>query len=169
MKKALDEGKDREIINGWYEKAREMKPGELSDFMDHLANDYIHDYGTICHAVTAAGIAAMTAMNHTEQGGITGFQAGEIMWQFIRHWTKTGNKTGLKLVDYDSMLYPQNRDAFEKVISEGVMEALQKQAKEKLHAWKDQVEILTDDPMILHWKSIAEGTPPFGYTVRKEE
>lgn len=167
MKQRLDEEKDREILKGWYEEARSIKPGELSDFMDHLANDYIHDYGTICHAVAAAGIAAMTAMNHTEQGGITGFQASCVMWMVIRHWTMTGNKTGLRLIDYDKMLYPQYRESFEKTVDADVWEKIREEAKKKL----DEVgadEILTDDPMISHWRSIAEGTPPFGYTVKEE-
>ena len=166
MKKRLDEVRDREILDEWYAEARKMPPGALSDFMDHLANDYIHDYGTICHAIAAAGVAAMTAMDRTEQGGITGFQAGCIMWLFIRHWTMEGNKTGMKLVNYDSMLYPQNRESFEKTVDADVWEKIREEAKKKL----DEVgadEILTDDPMISHWRSIAEGTPPFGYTVKE--
>ena len=29
------------------------------------------------------------------------------MWEFIKHWNYTDNKTGMKMVNYDDMLYPQ--------------------------------------------------------------
>ena len=166
MKKILNEEADREIINGWYDRAGKIKPGELSDFLDELANGYVHDYGTACHAMAAAGIAAMWAMNETLS--ITGFQASLVMWCVIRNWTKRGNKTGLKLVDYDNMLYPQYKDRFEKTIDPATWEAIQKEAKRHLDEL-DADKILTDDDVVGHWRSIAEGTPPFGYIVREEE
>ena len=36
------------------------------------------DYGTVCHAI------ALSAVARTAQGGITGFQAGAVMWEFIK-------------------------------------------------------------------------------------
>jgi hypothetical protein len=42
----------------WYEQAKKIQgPSELTTFVAHLLNDYIHDYGTICHACAAAAIA----------------------------------------------------------------------------------------------------------------
>jgi hypothetical protein len=83
-------------------------------------------------AVCVASVAAAWAVDHSPQGGITGFQAGAIMWQFIREWNYSLNKTGLRLVDYDNFLYPQYADKYEKNITKDTMAALQKEAKAKI-------------------------------------
>ena len=116
----------------WYKEAKEMSLDKLPEFLRKLTEDYGHDYGTICHAMTAGAIATMWAINKSPTGGITGFQAGYIMWQFIRQWNYSSNKTGLKLIDYDNFLYPQYEDKFEKTISKETWNAIQKQAKENL-------------------------------------
>lgn len=84
-----------EVHKEWYAQANEQTIETLPSFINHLMNDYSHDYGTICHAITAGGLATMSAMNNSDQGGITGFQAGEIMWKFIRNWNHAENKTGM--------------------------------------------------------------------------
>jgi hypothetical protein len=90
---------DMHIHEQWYEEAKKQTLTTLPEFCRSLSEDYHHDYGTICHAITAAGIATMWAMNHTEQGGITGFQASCIMWEFIKNWMgKEGHS--LRLLDY---------------------------------------------------------------------
>lgn len=116
----------------WFEEARKMTLDKLPDFIHHLLNDYGHDYGTICHALTAGAAATAWAMDNTPQGGITGFQAGCIMWGFIRQWNYRYNKTGLKIVDYDNFLYPQYNDKFQKTISPDIWAAIQKQAQAEI-------------------------------------
>lgn len=96
------------------------------------------------------------------QGGITGFQVGAVMWEFIRRWEFTSNKTGLKILNYDNMLYPQMADKFEKKISRGVWNLLQKEAKERLE--KDGESAA--DSVVAHWRSIVAGKVPFGYVVK---
>lgn len=144
----------------WYKDARKMTLEELPEFLRHLTEDYEHDYGTICHAMSAGSIATMWAINKSPSGGITGFQAGAIMWEFVRNWSYEHNKTGLKLVDYDNMLYPQYEDNFEKTITTDTWEALQKEAKEKLKEPSGVEEVRN------HWKDIVAGVIPFGYTLR---
>lgn len=148
----------------WYKDAEEQTLATLPTFINHLINDYSHDYGTICHAITASSIATAWAINKSDIGGITGFQASIIMWLFIKNWYKTGNKTGLKLVDYDDMLYPQYENHFDKTISKEIFENLQKIAKENL---KDSPNAHPD--VLKHWKSIAEGIVPFGYKVSEND
>jgi len=131
---ALDEGSEefKKIKADWEKKAREVTIDTLPGFLKELSEQYSHDYGTICHAVATAAIAAAWAMDKSEQGGITGFQAGAIMWEFVRSWNHSSNKTGLKLVDYDNLLFPQYGDKFEKTISPYVWENLQKEAAKNI-------------------------------------
>lgn len=71
--------KDKDIIEQWYKDASKQTIDTLPEFMNHVLKDYKHDYGTICKAIGACVIAAAWAANASPQGGITGFQAGEVM------------------------------------------------------------------------------------------
>lgn len=149
----------------WYEEARNMTPENLNTFITKLVKDYNHDYGTICHAMAAGAIATMYAMDKTPQGGITGFQASCIMWEFIKQWMYKNNKCGMKLLNYDNMLFPQYHDNFDKTISKQTWESLQKQAKMNLDDTDENVHVSVK----AHWEDIVAGVVPFGYTVRKDE
>jgi hypothetical protein len=135
MKKKITES--LQIHKKWYEEAAKQTPETVGDFVKGLMEDYEHDYGTICHAISAGAIAQAWAMNSHPQGGITGFQAGCVMWGFIREWTYQTNKTGLKILDFDKLLYPQYEDHFDKTITRGVWEKLQEQAKIKIDKAND--------------------------------
>lgn len=157
------------IEKEWLEQAKKQTLETLPDFMNHIMNDYIHDYGTICHAVSACAIAAAWAADSTENGGITGFQAGFVMWNFVKQWSYSSNKCGLAIIDYDKMLFPQYKDEFTKnTISLETWEALQERAKELL-AEKENGIIPVSDCVYKHWKQIANGVVPFGYTVKEEQ
>ena len=154
---------EENIHNEWYLQAKDQTLESLQGFINHIINDYEHDYGTICHAMSACSIATMWAINKTDQGGITGFQAGAIMWEFIKHWNYTDNKTGMKMVNYDDMLYPQYDFKFQKTISESTWKSIQDVAKNHLE------ENETAHPeVIAHWKSIVNGKIPFGYKIVKD-
>jgi len=156
----------REEMNlqeGWYAEARDMDMQKLPEFLRHLTEDFDHDYGTICHALTAGAIATCWAMNDTEQGGITGFQAGAIMWEFMKHWNDV--KAPARLLQYEDMLYPQYADRFDKLISKETWAYLQQRAKEKLRE-KDSSPVAA---VRLHWQNIAQGQIPFGYKVENEQ
>ena len=120
------------IHKEWHKEAKEMTMEKLPEFIRKLTEDYGHDYGTIVHALTAGAIGTMWAMDRTPHGGIAGFQAGCIMWQFIREWNKSGNKCGMALLDYDNLLYPQYEYKFDKAITPSAWEAIQKEAKKHL-------------------------------------
>lgn len=143
----------------WYKDAEKVRtPDELAAFVTRLTTDYAHDYGTICHACAACAIAAAWAVNRSPSGGITGFQAGCIMWEFIRNWMSKDSP--MRLVDFQDMLYPQYERKFQKAISGDVWEWLQEQAKEKLGDDRPAAGAVES-----HWESIADGVVPFGYEV----
>lgn len=150
----------------WFEQAAKVKTtDELVKFMEHVMNDYSHDYGTVVHAVAACAIAASWVANEMDGacGGITGFQAGFVMWDYIRQWEYSNNKCGMKLLNFDNLLYPQCEHRFDKTIESWTWEQLQKQAAEKL---KDTSHC--HPRVVEHWKSIVDGKVPFGFEVRDE-
>ena len=117
----------------WFERARKIKTiDELSAFAKELLVDTEHDYGTVCHAIVAVSLAAAWLGAHIQD--ITGFQAHFVMWNFIKQWEFTNNKVGLRLVDYDKMLFPQYKDRFDKIISKETFERLQEVAKNYLES-----------------------------------
>lgn len=149
----------------WYKDAKEVRAESLHFFINHLINDYEHDYGTICHAIAAASIAAAHAVNRSSsEGGITGFQAGAVMWEFIQHWGVFPSNALLKIQDQSDMLYPQNVGKFT-TISKSTWKELQKRANNKLaFTTKDEVHEEVSD----HWQSIADGEVPFGYSIEED-
>lgn len=149
----------------WFESAKKQTLETLPAFMNHVLNDYCHDYGTIVHAISACALAAVSAADESEQGGITGFQAGCVMWDFIKQWGYLSNKCGLMIVDYDNMLYPQYENKFNnKEIPQSIWERLQKQAEELLKTEKGYAH----EKVIAHWQSIIAGNVPFGYKVKND-
>lgn len=149
----------------WFKQAEKQTVETLPAFINHLMNDYVHDYGTVCHAVAACALAGMCAADKTDNGGITGFQAGFVMWDFIRQTNYPSNKCGLRIIDYDDLLYPQYRRKFEKTLSRATWNAIQKQAKKNL----EEKESAHPD-VVRHWQSIVDGTiPPFGFVVEEEK
>ena len=158
MKQQITE--EQKIHNEWYEKAKNQTLDTLPDFLKHLTEDYGHDYGTICHAIASGAIATAWAIDKTPEGGITGFQAGAIMWEFIKHWNYSGNKLGLRILDYDNLLFPEYADRFTNTINKEKWKRVQAEAKANLERGD------TAHPDVLaHWQSIVDGNLPFGFTI----
>ena len=146
------------IHKEWYEQAKEQTLETLEEFLRHLTDDYYHDYGTICHAITAGAIGAAWAIEHSPQGGITGFQAGAIMWEFIKNWMR--KNPPMVLLEYRDLLYPQYIDRFT-TISRTNADWLMEEAKKELKTGKKMA------PRVLsHMEAIAGGWLPM--TVRGE-
>lgn len=161
---------------------------KLVEFLKDVRDNYNYDYGTAPRAIAQASVA--TAWYFAYVFGITGFQAGFVMWDFIRDWQYRDNECGLKIVDYDLMLYPQYEYKFtEKTISEWQWEALQEKAKKELDRINETVDSYNKSQaegmedfinkegrdwvdtdfcnvrVLNHWKSIVNGIVPFGYRV----
>lgn len=154
---------EMEVHKEWYVEAKKQTLKTLPDFMNKLNTEYYHDYGTICHALASAAIGAVYAMNNSDSGGITGLQANAIMWQFVREWNYSSNKTGLRIIDYDDFLYPQCEDNFNKTIKECIWKLIQKEAAIKL---KEHPTAHVD--VLKHWRSIVDGVIPFGYKIKDD-
>lgn len=122
---------EREFKEQAYEIAKSVTTtDELAEFINFISN-YPLDYGTAVYAQCAAMLAAQHVIDVGEQGGITGFQAGFIGWEMVKQFMSVGN-CGLSIRDWENMLYPQYADRFEKTISRGIFEGLQKKARECL-------------------------------------
>lgn len=156
------------IHKEWYE-AKPRTPDELAAFVTKLLTEYHHDYGTICHAAAAAAVAACRTVNADEnQGGITGFQAGAIMWEFVRHWLH--EKGPMRMQRMEHLLFPQYGDEF-RTIPLATFRWLQDEAKKKLA--EEPVRLDPDEPgvsphpdVIAHWNRIVDGEVPFGLQIK---
>lgn len=134
---------------------------DLVAFLQRVKDNCNTGYGTAPRAIAQAALAV--AWYLASDFGITGFQAGCVMWDFIRDWMYSGNECGMRIINYDDMLYPQYDDKFDKTISRDVFEALQKIAKKKL----EESEYAHPN-VINHWKSIVDGNVPFGYVIKED-
>ena len=134
---------------------------DLVSFLQKTKETCNTGYGVAPRAIAQAALA--TAQYLAAEFGITGFQAGFVMWDFVCDWMYQNNECGLKMVDYDNMLYPQYEYKFQKTISQDTFEALQKAAKKNLEDSK-----YTSEAVIRHWQSIVDGEVPFGYIIKED-
>ena len=153
-----NESREFEVRDELRAKRKNIK--SFDDLVEFLKEVHNHNtgYGVAPRAIAQAALAV--AWYFASEFGITGFQAGFVMWDFIRDWNRTGNKTGLKLIDYDDMLYPQYDHKFEKTIKRDTWVSIQKEAKKRL---EEGGKVHPD--VAKHWQSIVDGIPPFGYTI----
>ena len=93
--------------------------------------------------------------------GATGFQKSHTMFNFLFAFNFRYNCTGLKLVNYDDMLYPQYADKFAPVISQTAWKNMQTLAEKLLREYEDEY---VHPDVKAHWQSIVDGIVPFGYT-----
>ena len=154
---------ESKVHEEWYKEANEQTLETLKSFVDHLSSDYEHDYGTIVHAMTAAAIAAAKVVDRGPQGGITGFQAGAIMWEFIKRWTRKDGP--MRLVQFKGMLFPQHEAQFSTRMSKASWEWLQKEAARLIETSGKSA----NQSAVAHWQTIVDGKVPFGWTVEEEK
>ena len=134
---------------------------DLINFLRNIKDNYNCGYGEAPRAIAQASLAV--AWYLADEFGITGFQASLVMWDFIKDWLFSSNECGMRLVDYDNMLYPQYEDKFQKTIAPDTFDALQNKAKRLIETDGDHAH----PAVIEHWKSIAAGNIPFGYTIKE--
>ena len=146
----------KEILEKERENIRSLD--DLMDYIQDIRDNYNIGCGTAPRAIAQAALA--TSYYLADVFGITWFQAGCVMWDFIEDWFFRGNKCGLKIVNYDDMLYPQYNRKFQKTISKDTFEALQKEAENNLKEGG-----YAHPNVIKHWKSIVDGNVPFGYII----
>lgn len=116
-------------------------------------------YGEICVAIGAIAAAAAKAADRSERGGITGFQASAVFWEFQRFWGVFGDGP-MRMLCYDDALYPQTLYKFQPTFSAETWKWMQERAAERL------LESPDAHPNVLaHWAAIANGTLPDGFTL----
>ncbi len=152
---------EQEFRDKYYDKLNGHTGDDLPKFIEKMMSESL-EYGSVCCAVAASAIAAAWAANKHKHGGITGFQAGAVMWEFVRQWTYKSNKMGLQIIDFDNLLYPQYEEKFDKTISPECWKALQDGAKANLATGRGT------DNVRNHWQSIVDGVVPFGFVVKDE-
>jgi len=146
------------LRDAWYSEAEKQTVETLPAFIQML-NKYHHTYDTVIYATNAATLAASWVM--AKYHGITGFQAGAVMWEYIQQWGFDCKDKPLGLLKYDDMLYPMYDYKFT-TIDKRTWEWMQKRAQELYN----DGNCSACEKVIDHWKSIINGKVPFGYTVR---
>lgn len=136
---------------------------ELVEFLKYVKENCDCGYGETPRAMAQASVAV--AWYLAKEFGITGFQAGFVMWDFIRDWMYKSNETGMRIINYDDMLYPQYNYKFQKTISSDTWKSLQETAKKKIEKDGEADYGFAHPEVRKHWESIANGNIPFGYTV----
>lgn len=147
-----------QLRDKWMAQAKTMTADKLPDFIKELS-EHKHDYGTICRAIAAAGVAAMHSVDR-QSGGITGFQAGCVIWDVIDGWPVWGNGPK-RMLEYEHLLYPQYEEQFTS-ISPDTWNWVQEKAKTNLK----EMPPGASGKVLNHWQDIANGKVPFGFTVK---
>lgn len=150
----------------WYDEAKEATLETLPIFLAKLAG-LEHDYGTIVHATAAAAVAAAHAMDRSPHGGITGFQADCVKWEFLAKWA--GVTGPARLLTFESMLYPHHADEFRTVLTPSAAEWLKNEATKKLAEFETgELEHRAHPAVVAHWRDLAKGWIPFGWSIALE-
>lgn len=161
-KEANSEQSLRDIL---YKEARTMTLDKLPEFLERV-KECSNGYGECCIAMAAGALATMWALD--KEIGVTGFQASCALWEVIRDWKYPENKCGLRIVNYDDMLYPQYAHNFDKTISENTWQCVQKEAGRLLKEYEGSLVPTAAARVVNHWKDICNGRIPFGYKVKEE-
>lgn len=167
----------------WANKAKNeiRTPEQLKEFADELISHCtsLKD-GTDIYEQTvdsAASLAYAAIEMYSSMFGMTAFQIGCVTWQIIDKMMLEDHDCGMRLVNYNNMLYPQYDDRFEKTIEKDTWEALQKKAKELIEKNNEEIRkkeagekyaFPAGEKVVKHWESIANGNVPFGYTVAEK-
>ncbi len=145
----------------WFEAASKGTIETLGDFVKMLANDYEHDFGTIVHAMAAAVGATLSAINNSDQGGITGFQASCLMWEILEKEFHVEFPS--RLVRFEHMLFPQYEYEF-KAIPYDIWVWLRERAGHLLETAPD-----LHDSVKAHMKEIKDGKVPYGFRIASKD
>lgn len=153
----LSEARDRNIWEGWFKEAKKCRldDGSLAKFIDHLKNDYKHDYGTSARATAAAAFATANAFARYE--GLTYFQWSCVAMDVLGQMCFPDNKLGYMVIDYDDLLYPQYEYRFtERKISAEGAEKLRQEAKTRI----SESDGLVHPDVMAWWQKLANGQFP---------
>ena len=147
-------------INAWYERAGQCRTREdVEKLEQELINGYSHDYSSSAEAAVACILAE--AWHMSSELGLTGFQAGCIGLRFLSRWSYSTNRLGLRIVDFDNLLWPQYSEYFRKRITDAEWERLKQEASKLLSDTPNAAQNVKN-----HWQRLADGYIPFGYELK---
>jgi hypothetical protein len=146
-----------EVVMEWMTRASKQTPDTLQQFLKEVHDDIKPSYGNICHKIAISAIATMWAVDHSDQGGINGFQASHLLWEVICAWDNDYDPQ--RLVKYNEMLYPQYEHKFTS-ISKDTFKWMQTEARKTLSTSEHMHPNVRE-----HMESIVMGKVPFGYSL----
>lgn len=163
----------REVKENWnYIAMNKVKsPDDLKAFAEEIVAHCIslkngdEIYNDTASGATALALAGANMCAH--MFGMTGFQMGCVLWGIIDKLCIDSHDVGMRLLNYNNLLYPQYEYKFEKTITKNVFESLQKKASEILE--KDGGRNFMHKDVVKHLRSIVDGVPPFGFKVVEDE
>ena len=103
----MPQEKQEALFEKWRQEAKECTPETVGEFIRKLVTDYCHDYGSIANALSVAALAGAWAVEHSKQGGLTGFQWGWASVRALGMMTYESSKLGIRVQDMDHLLFPQ--------------------------------------------------------------
>ena len=144
------------IRERWEERARAVQT--IEDFealYRDLLEEVQHDYGTVIHATWALMLAAFFLVNHSPQGGFTGFQVSFLGWKGIDEFIRS-TRLGARIIWMEDWLYPQMQARQQAYPTKSQAKKLQEEAKKNLESGTPMA------PEVIAWQQqIAKGDFPF--------
>lgn len=156
MEAEYDSEIPRSEVELWMKKATEQTLETLPAFTKEMNELIPTTYGNCVHKTAIASVAISWAMN--KELGLTGFQASEVMWEYITYWMNKHNP--LKLLDYSEMLYPQYSYKFT-TMTKSTHDWLKAEARKTLEKSDGMHPDVRE-----HMEQIIMGKVPFGYKVK---
>ncbi len=150
---------EQELRSEWQQEAKQQTLETLPAFLTKLAA-HEHDYGSICVAIGAAAVAAAWAIEKSPSGGITGFQAGAVFWEFTKGWGSPGGEF-LRMQAMENLCYPQY-DYKWNTISDDQWRGVQEFAMKKLETGSEHMH----PDVRARLESIVAGHLPCGFTIK---
>lgn len=137
-------------------------PEELAELAKEICEKFNFDYGVVPRSIGAFLVVAANYFCH--EMGVTGFQAGFIMYDFIRGFMYPHNKCGIRVVDYDELLYPQYIEKHT-TIPESVWNNIMREAKTKL----DEDKVYCHPCVVQYWQDVSKGIVPKEIRIKKDD
>ncbi len=130
----------------------------IDEFTTLLAEMKIdsNDYGA-CVVATAY---IMEAAYHLLDPGLTGFQAGCVMWEMVKKFGSYGPNARLRMLDYGNLKFPQYERHFTHIPQETWLSVV-KDAQKGCNEWTGE----KSGRVFEHMQTVAEGRVPFGLKI----
>lgn len=151
------------LYEEWKKQAKECTPDTVGEFIRKLVNGHHHDYDSIAVALSVAALAGAWAVEHAEQGSLTGFQWGWASHRAVAMMNYESSQFGIRIQDMDNLLYPQYADNFAFVkVSRTFADKLRAEAQRLL-----EKENTAAPAVLAWWTLLANGDFPTWMQVKE--